>query len=98
MIEHVVLFRWKPGTPAAALEELGRAFRALPGKIPAIKDYAFGPNFSERSGGHTHILVSRFASHADLDAYLDHPEHQRVLERHIRPILESLLVADLDRP
>ncbi len=39
---HVVLFKFKEGTPAETITEIETAFRALPDKIDAIKDFEWG--------------------------------------------------------
>jgi len=97
MIEHVVLMRFKEGVTEQQIEALAGEFATMPGKIELIQDYQFGPNFSDRSGGFTHLLYSRFANRDDLQSYVKHPDHLDLVENQIKPILDSSLVGDLDR-
>ncbi|PYV14493.1 MAG: stress protein [Acidobacteria bacterium] len=96
MIEHLVLFKVKPETPAQAVEEMLAALRGLKSVSPQILELSCGTNFSPRSQGFTHGLRVRFASRADLEAYAVAPEHQRVLAERIRPIVESILALDYE--
>ena len=96
MIEHLVLFKVKPNTPYEATERMLADLRALPERIPQIRALSCGANFSERSQGFTHGLVVRFASREDLQTYVSHAEHQRVLAASIRPIVESVLALDYE--
>jgi hypothetical protein len=53
---------------------------ALRHKIPGIRDFSWGP-YSSPEGlhrGFTHGFAMTFADEASRDAYLPHPEHERV--------------------
>ncbi len=94
MIEHLVLFQWKPEAPAKAIAQAMTALRALKGQIPGIVDLTCGENFSPRSQGYTHALTVRLTDRAALDAYGPHPAHQRVVQEFIAPIRGSVLSLD----
>ena len=96
MIEHLVLFKVKGEVSAADAEKMVQALRSLAGRVPSIRELRCGTNFSDRNQGFTHGLLVRFRSRADLDAYIDHPEHQRVVAECVRPIVESILVVDFE--
>ena len=96
MIDHVVLFRWKPGTTDAQIEAVMEGLRGLNGQIPGLVEMQAGPDFSGRSQGYTHGLVSRFTDRAALAAYSPHPAHRRVVEELIAPIREDTLAFDLE--
>ena len=98
MIEHVVLFRFKADTPAEQIAQMQEAIHSLKGKVPTLRYIQFGPNLSDRSAGYSHVLVSRFDSLADVDAYIDHPDHVAVVRDIVKPWVESLAVADVDCP
>ncbi len=98
MIEHVVLYRFKEGTPAETIDGIGKSLLALEGEIPEIGEIYYGENFSDRSRGHSHALVTRFASRADLEAYAGHPSHRRVVEEEILPHVDLVTVADVECP
>ncbi|PYV02850.1 MAG: stress protein [Acidobacteria bacterium] len=96
MIEHLVLFKVKSEASPADAEKMVLALRSLAGRVPSIRELHCGTNFSNRNQGFTHGLLVTFRSRADLDAYSDHPEHQRVVAECVRPIVESIVVVDFE--
>lgn len=98
MIEHVVLFRFGPGLDEDRLGRIRSALAALPGRIADIRYLHFGPNLSDRSGGYGHVLVTRFDDPAGLERYLVHPDHVAVVENEVKPLVEGVLVADVECP
>lgn len=96
MIEHLVFFKVKPTATPKEVERMLADLRALKASIPQIVNLTCGANFSERSQGFTHGLAVRFASRGDLQAYINHPEHQRILAASIRPIVDSVLALDYE--
>ena len=97
MLRHVVLFQWKPDTPTAAVAEIEAAFAALPEKIPEIAGFEFGTDVSVEglADGFSHCFLVSFATAADRDVYLPHPDHAAFGEL-IRPYLERVLVFDYE--
>ena len=87
MIEHIVLFRFKDETSQMAKAKIVEELLALRGKVPSIKDITMGPNFCDRNQGYQYGLVVRFDDRQGLDLYAVHPEHQRVIQDFIRPLL-----------
>jgi hypothetical protein len=81
MLRHVVLFKWKPETPAAKIAEIEAAMHALPSQIPQIAGYEWGTDVSVQglSQGFTHCFVVSFQSEADRDIYAPHPAHAAFL-------------------
>lgn len=80
MITHVVLFRVKKSVPQPEVQRVFAALAALKTKIPGIVSYSAGP-YSSHEGlnrGYTHGFVMTFATAAARDAYLPHPEHEKV--------------------
>jgi Stress responsive A/B Barrel Domain len=77
MIRHVVLVRFKIGADVA---EIFRALKALQVTIPGIIAISAGPNSSPEGlqRGNTHGFTVDFKDAASRDAYLPHPEHQKV--------------------
>jgi hypothetical protein len=96
VIYHNVLFKFKEGTSAAQIDQVSAALEALPAHIPQIKLILMRENFSDRSKGFTHMLASIFESKADLEIYAKHPEHVKVIENLIKPILQELVVGDIE--
>lgn len=96
MIEHLVLFKAKPETSPEAMDRMMAELRALRKSVPSIRELTCGPNFSHRSQGYTHGLFVRFSTRADLENYLAHPAHQRVVSEFVHPAVEGILALDFE--
>jgi hypothetical protein len=80
MVKHVVLLRIRRDVSPSTISRLFAEIAALRDKIPGIRDFSWGP-YSSPEGlnrGFTHGFVMTFADEASRDAYLPHPEHERV--------------------
>ena len=79
LLRHVVVFKFKPEVTAAQLDEINQAFQNLKVVIPEIQDFERGLNNSpeDHAKGFTHGYLLTFASEADRDVYLPHPEHKK---------------------
>ncbi len=97
MLRHVVLIRFQPGTPAAAIAEVEAAFAGLAARIPTIQALEWGTNCSPegKDQGFTHCFFLTFAGAVERDAYLPHPEH-RAFSALLRPHAEEVLVIDYE--
>jgi hypothetical protein len=95
VLRHVVFFKFKPGTDGAKLREIVDAFRALPGKIDAIKDFEYGTDVGVEglSKGFTHCFFVTFADEKGRDAYLPHPAHKEFVTL-VKPHLDDVCVVD----
>src|SRR5688500_16847280 len=73
-LRHVVLFRFKEGTPPEKIREIEQAFAQLQTKIDTITDYEWGTNESPEglADGFTHCFLVTFADSKGRDAYLPH--------------------------
>ncbi len=89
MIKHIVLLKMKSDTPAATVAEINDALAGLKDKVSGIVDYAWGPYSSDEglNQGFTHGFIMTFESAAARDAYLPHPEHEKV---------KALVIANID--
>jgi len=96
LVEHIVLFRWTEEAGQAAIDNALAELRGLKDKIAGVVDLSCGANFSERAQGYTHGLVVRFTGRAALEAYIPHPEHQRVIQNFINPIRADVLAFDYE--
>lgn len=96
MIEHIVLFKVKAGTPLEAVTAMMNGLKALPSAVPGIVSLSVGANFTDRNKGFTHGLVVRFQDKAALDGYIPHPAHREVVEKLIRPITDDVLAVDYE--
>lgn len=95
MLRHVVIFKFKDGTPDSDIRKVEDAFRALPSKIKEIRDFEFGTNNSPENlnQGFTHCFLVTFASEKDRAAYLPHPAHLAFIEV-LKPYLDKAFVID----
>ena len=86
-IRHVVTFRFNEGTTPEQIAALTEGLGRLPGAIPEIADYRFGPDVGINEGNGHIAVTADFVTLADYLVYRDHPEHQAVIRDLIAPIL-----------
>ena len=96
MVEHLVLFKWKDGVSAEAIESAVDGLKGLRHRIPGIIDLTCGDNFSDRNQGFQTGLVVRFQDREALEAYGPHPLHQEVVQNLISPIRADVLAVDYE--
>ena len=96
-VKHVALFKFKEGTTPEQVDQVLDAILDLTESVPGIEDYVAGTNNSPESlnEGFTHGFVMTFADAAARDAYLTHPEHERV-KTDVLPHIERVLVFDFE--
>lgn len=77
MIRHIVLVKFKA---EADLATIFAALKALQAKIPGIASITSGKDTSPEGlqRGNTHGFTVDFTDAKSRDAYLPHPEHQKV--------------------
>lgn len=93
---HVVIFGFKKDAPAAKVEEVVAAFKALKTKIPSIQSFEHGKNDSveKMNPDLTHVFTLTFKDKASLEKeYLHHPEHEKFVTL-VKPIIEKAVVVD----
>jgi hypothetical protein len=88
-IRHIVLFNWKPGTPADHAERTIIALTELRPKIPEIRSYQFGPNLGINPGTYDFAVTAEFDNVDDYLAYRDHPEHKAFIEKYTAPFVDT---------
>jgi antibiotic biosynthesis monooxygenase (ABM) superfamily enzyme len=76
---HVFAFQWKPGTSQAQKDRAAKEIAAFQGVIPGLLQTHVGPNISPRGKGYTFGGIMQFKDKASLDAYVQHPAHQKLL-------------------
>ncbi len=96
MIEHLVLLKMKPDASPAEAEKMMDGLKSLPRRIPSIRELSCGRNTGDRSQGFTHGLLVRFESASDLEAYIAHPEHRRVVDEDLTPVIDDVIVVDYE--
>ncbi len=75
MIRHIVMWKFRPGTEAEQEQFLG-GLRALQGVIPQLVSSEVARNVG--TGNYDAVLVSKFRSLEDLEAYKNDPRHKAV--------------------
>ena len=95
MVDHLVLFAVNDDASVEDVEDLLSSIRDLRGSIPNVMDLSVGEDFSGWAKGYTHGLFVRFRTADDLRAYLDHPDHQAVVEK-LDALTTGRLVVDYD--
>jgi antibiotic biosynthesis monooxygenase (ABM) superfamily enzyme len=94
MIDHLVFLAARDDASAEDIDDLIASIRGLKDSVPGVVDLSIGENFSPRSGGYTHGLFVRFETAEDLQGYIEHPDHQAVVEKLDR--LTSRIVVDYE--
>ena len=100
MTKHIVLLKLKPDTTPEQADALGKELAGLKDKIPGILDFAWGPYASDEglNQGYTHGFIMTFDSAASRDAYLPHPEHEKVKDKVLERItgLQDVIAFDFE--
>lgn len=89
VIRHIVLFNWKPDTPAGHSEVTAAALATLPGLIPQIRDYQFGANLGVNPGTYDFAVTATFDSIDDYIVYRDHPDHKALIAEYTLPHIDT---------
>lgn len=80
MIHHLVLLRFRRDAKTPEIERVFAELAALQRKIPGLLSFAGGPYASPEGmqRGYTHGFAMTFRDAPARDAYLPHPEHEKV--------------------
>lgn len=97
MVRHFGVFQFKEGVSAPQIDTCFSAMRGMVGKIPGLLGMEHGIYESGEglNDGFTHGFIMTFDNAANRDAYLPHPEHERVKEI-VVPCLERVVVFDFE--
>jgi hypothetical protein len=93
MIRHVSLLTFVPEATPEQIDAVATALRALPPRIPELRDYRVGPDAGVDPGNATFVVIGDFDDADGYRAYRDHPEHVAVAKEHILPILAARTAA-----
>ena len=96
MIEHLVAFRFRDDSDAAARVELLDELRQFPRHFPAMIDFRIGENVSKRDDRFSHAFTVRFASIELLDAYLMSARHEAFVADTFRPIVAERAIVSFE--
>ncbi len=95
MVRHYGMFQFKEGITSAQIDTCFREMKGMVGQIPGLLDMEHGPYESSEglNDSFTHGFIMSFDTAASRDAYLPHPEHERVRDI-VVPCLERVVVFD----
>jgi hypothetical protein len=89
MVKHIVLFKLKDfdyeWEKRAKMEEIRRAFKALPAEIAAIRSIRVDFNINPLEIWDI-ILTAEFDNLRDVSVYSSHPAHKAVADKLIAPV------------
>ena len=95
---HLVTFTWQDGVSAEQVEALNGELGALPALIPELRAYHYGPDLGLRSGNGDYGVCAAADTEAGILAYLDHPEHLRIVRDVITPMRDQRLAVQIRVP
>ena len=97
MVRHFGMFQFKDGISASQIDNCFAEMKGMIGKIPGLLAMENGPYESGEglNDGFTHGFIMSFDTPASRDAYLPHPEHERVRDI-VVPCLERVVVFDFE--
>lgn len=75
---------------------MAEGLHGLKNHVPGVVWITAGRNFTDRGKGFNFGLVVRLESKAALEGYRAHPEHVRVVDELIKPIIDELLAVDYE--
>ncbi len=101
MIRHIVLTKFKPGTPEERIAEIYEGLSALTKTLPGAQTFTGGRSESPENieRGYMHGFVIDFDDWAALKTYADNPEHKALgaaLVENAVGGIDGILVVDLD--
>ena len=96
-VKHIALIKFKEGTTPEQIDQAFDQLLELSESIEGIEDYVSGMNNSPENlnQGFTHGFVMTFKDGSARDAYLAHPDHDRV-KAAVLPTVESVLIFDFE--
>jgi hypothetical protein len=97
MIRHYGMFQFHPEVTPEQIDECFAEMRGMIGKIPGLLAMEHGSYDSPEglNDGFTHGFIMSFDTAAHRDAYLPHPEHERV-KQIVIPRLARVVVFDFE--
>lgn len=96
-VKHYGVFQFKEDVNPEQIRRCFAEMKGMVGKIPGLLDMIHGPYDSSEgmNDGFTHGFIMTFDSPESRDAYLPHPEHERV-KKIVVPCLQRVIVFDFN--
>ena len=97
MVNHIVMWNFKPEVPEAEKETIKKAMeenlKSLVGKVPGLLTVDFVSN-PLSSSTHDIALVTTLEKAEDVAIYGAHPEHIKVADTYVRPYVKDRACLD----
>ena len=87
MFRHCVLLKFADDATDEQKEAVRAGIAALPDLIPEIVNYTVGFNAGDRADNYDLAAVGDFADKAAYDVYAEHPDHVRLIQETIVPVI-----------
>ena len=90
-IRHIVLLPFKSSLSKKEITQIMEKFGALKNIIPQIQSFSWGENNSPENlhHGYLHGFTMEFKNDSDRKIYLEHPEHIKLAQELIHPVLKE---------
>ncbi|KAI4377050.1 hypothetical protein MLD38_014741 [Melastoma candidum] len=92
IVEHIVLFKVKPSTPASMIADWLASLNSLAVSVPSVLHLVAAP-ILRTEATFTHLLHARYPDLAGLAGYSIHPEHVAIVQR-AAPMCEDIMALD----
>ena len=82
MLKHIVMIKFNAGQDVEKLsDEFIQRLKALESSVDSLKAMEVGKSISTRSSAFHLVLTALFEDEAGLNAYRNHPDHVKILDR-----------------
>jgi hypothetical protein len=98
MILSVVTFTWREDVTSDQVAAMAAALDALVTKFPQVVEYRHGPDLGLRQGNADYAIVAGAASYAEMQSYLDDPEHQQIVRELLAPLIATRQSLQIETP
>lgn len=95
MITHVVMFKLKDASEEN-LQKTREVLASMDGKIDLLRYMEVGVDVLHTQRSYDIILITRFDSMKDLDAYQVDPYHADIVKKHMHAVMESSIAVDFE--
>jgi hypothetical protein len=98
MIEHIVLLKLKDGVSEDKMKALLAGLNDLKKVIPGMLEVSGGYNNSieGKASGFNYGFIVKFKDSASRNGYVPHPEHIKLAQTLVGPIVDDVIVLDYE--
>lgn len=98
MVEHIVLLKLKEGITEDKTKAMMKGLNELKKVISGMVEVSGGYNNSPegKSAGFNFGFIVKFKDNESRDGYVPHPEHIKLAQTLVRPIVDDVIVVDYE--